>query len=133
MLNKILYICKWIGGVIGGITAIAGIILFIYSQGIKSEQEKIKDYSLEAKVDRLIEYDSIKTIKLDQVLINQDEFSQKQIMFEKKMDNLNNSYINHLKTDKKIDELINYLEGVKKNNENILYPIVFKNQELKLR
>lgn len=126
MFSKILYIAKWVAGIVGGITAIAGVITFIYTQGIKAEQEKNKESTIEAKVDKMIVSDSIKTIKLDQLLVNQNEFILKQKSFEKKLDNLNNSYINHLRTDKKVDELIQYLEGVKKNNEINLYPIVWQ-------
>lgn len=132
MWDKILYISKWIAGVVGGITAIASIIIVIYSQGAKSEQKKIKDSSIEYKVDKLIVSDSLKNIKIDKVLLNQSDFSVKQSDMSGKLDNLNKSYINHLKTDKKVDELIQYLEGVKKNNEINLYQTVFVPKTLQI-
>jgi hypothetical protein len=116
MWSKILHISKWIAGVIGGATAIAGIVMFIYNTGIKHEKEVQKDTSLEKKVDMLIVSDSLKTVKLDQVLVNQSDFAANQFNMNSKLDRLNNSYINHLKTDQKLDQVIEYLEGEKKNN-----------------
>lgn len=125
MLEKILYIAKWIAGVIGAVTAILGIVTLIYTQGIKAEQKKSKNSTIESKVDKLIVLDSIKSLKIDQMLVNQEKFGERQKNIEIKVDNLNRSYINHLKSDKRVDELINYLEGIKKNGETNLYPIVW--------
>jgi len=116
MWSKILYISKWIAGVVGGMTAVVGIVLFIYNTGIKHERQVQKDYTLEKKVDLLIVSDSLKNIKLDQVLDNQKDLSSNQFSMSSKLDRLNNSYVNHLKKDQKVEELIEYLEGVKKNN-----------------
>jgi hypothetical protein len=126
MLSKVLNIAKWIAGVVGGVTAIAGIVTFIYTQGIKAEQKKLKSTSLEAKVDKLVVSDSIKNDKLDRMLYFQEISNNKQQQMDKKLDNLNASYINHLKADKKIDELIKYLEGTQeqlKKNGSYLLPI----------
>jgi hypothetical protein len=129
MWNKILKIATWIGGVVGGITAIAGIVAFIYSQGIKAEQKKSKDTAVieavnevKSKLGDLQGSDSLKTIQLSQIILNQKEQS-------KKIDNLNVSYINHLKTDKKLDELILFLETEKKNKELTFYRIPSETQE----
>ena len=127
--DKILYIFKWIAGVIAGTTAIIGIITLIYTQGVRAAESKYRSNSIEVKVDRLICLDSIKNEKIDQVLINQDQFTYKQIIIEKKLDDLNRSYVNHLKTDKKVDELIEYLEGTKeeelkkKDQSYVIVPI----------
>ena len=68
MWANILKICKWIGGVVGGITAVGSIVLVIYTQGIKAEQKRSKDYSFESKVDKLIVNDSVKTEMLYTIL-----------------------------------------------------------------
>lgn len=116
MWSKILYVSKWIAGVVGGMTAVAGIVLFIYNTGIRHERQVQKDYSLEKKVDMLIVSDSLKNIKIDMILDNQKDLSSNQFSMNSKLDRLNNSYINHLKKEEKVDQLIEYLEGVKKNN-----------------
>ena len=126
MWDKVLYIAKWVAGVIGGAMAVLGVVTLIYTQGVKAEQKKAQNSTIESKVDKLIVSDSIKSFKIDQVLVNQEKFGERQKDIETKVDNLNRSYINHLKTDKKVDELINYLDGIKKNGETNLYPIVWQ-------
>ena len=116
MWDKSLYAFKWIGGIIGGVMAIVGVVTIIYTQGIKAEQKRYKESTVENKIDKLIVSDSIQSIKIDEVLSNQTNFTTEQASINSKLDNLNKSYINHLKTDKKVDELIQYLEDVKKNN-----------------
>jgi len=124
MWNKILYVSKWIAGVIGGLMAIGGIVTLIWTQGVKAEQKKNKESNIETKIDRLVISDSIKTVKLDLVLENQLEFDKRQTKINTRLDALNKSYINLLKSDQKINELIQYLEDVKKNNTIGLYPTV---------
>ena len=124
MWNKILYVSKWIAGVIGGLMAIGGIVTLIWTQGVKAEQKKNKESNIETKIDRLVISDSIKTVKLDLVLENQLEFDKRQTKINTRLDALNKSYINLLKSDQKINELIQYLEDVKKNNTVELYPTV---------
>jgi len=126
MLSKILNISKWIAGVIGGITAIAGIVMFIYSQGIKAEQKKSKDTAVieavnEVKVNlrELKGSDSLKTIQLSQIISNQKDQS-------KKLDNLQNSYILHLQESKKFNEAIDLLKAEKKNEGVTLWQIPYK-------
>ena len=116
MWDKSLYVFKWIGGIIGGVMAIVGVVTIIYTQGIKAEQKRYKESAVENKIDKLIVSDSIQSIKIDEVLSNQTNFTTEQASINSKLDNLNKSYIKHLKTDKKVDELIQYLEDVKKNN-----------------
>jgi len=116
MLSKILNIAKWIGGVIGGVMAIGGIVTLIWTQGVKAEQKRNKESNIEVKIDRLVISDSLKTVKLDQVLTNQEEFDKRQTKINTRLDALNRSYINLLKSDQKVNELIQYLEDVKKNS-----------------
>jgi len=129
MWNKILYVSKWIAGVIGGLMAVGGIVTLIWTQGVKAEQKKNKESNIETKIDRLVISDSIKTVKLDLVLENQLEFDKRQTKINTRLDALNKSYINLLKSDQKINELIQYLEDVKKNNTIGLYPTVLTQDE----
>ena len=129
MWDKILYAGKWIAGVASGVVVIISIGTFVYTQGQKTEREKLKDTSTEMKVDKLIVSDSIKNVKIDQILSNQSQYLTSQKEMNKSLDNLNKSYINHLKTEKKVDQLIEYLEDVKKNGEINLFPIVYKQIE----
>jgi hypothetical protein len=118
--SKILSIAKWFGGVIGGGMAILGVVTLIYAQGIKAEQKRSKDSTIEYKVDKLIVLDSVRSVKLDEIISNQDKIVVAQKASNLKFDKLNNSYIMLLKTDKKIDVLIQYLQEeqeVKKNLE----------------
>jgi len=126
MWDKILYIAKCTAGIIGGIMAIVGIVSLIYGKGMKAQSLQTNHIIIEKKVDMLIRMDSTKSVKIDQILINQEKFGERQKNIEVKVDNLNKSYINHLKSDKKVDELINYLEEVKKNGETNLYPTVLR-------
>jgi hypothetical protein len=122
-----------VGAIIGGITAIAGIVSFIYVKGMKAQSLQSNNITIEKKVDMLIKMDSSKSIKIDQLLVNQEKFRESQKDFEIKVDNLNKSYINHLKSDKKVDELIDYLEGIKKNGDLNLYPIVWQPTQQNLK
>jgi hypothetical protein len=133
MLNRLVYIAKCVGAIIGGITAIAGIVSFIYVKGMKAQSLQSNNITIEKKVDMLIKMDSSKSIKIDQLLVNQEKFRESQKQFEIKVDNLNKSYINHLKSDKKVDELIDYLEGIKKNGDLNLYPIVWQPTQQNLK
>jgi hypothetical protein len=126
MWDRILYIGKWIAGVGSGIAVLISVIMFVYSQGQKTERDKFKDTSTELKVDKLIISDSIKNVKIDQILSNQNQFLSSQKDITRSLNNLNNSYINHLKNDKKVDQLIEYLESVKKNGELNLFPTVYR-------
>jgi len=122
-----------VGAIIGGLTAIAGIVSFIYVKGMKAQSLQSNNIAIEKKVDMLIRMDSSKSIKIDQLLVNQEKFRESQKDFEIKVDNLNKSYINHLKSDKKVDELIDYLEGIKKNGDLNLYPIVWQPTQQNLK
>jgi hypothetical protein len=126
MTEKIFYIAKWVGGVIGGVMAVIGVLSLVYNKGMTAQALQSNHVVIEKKVDMLIKMDSVKAIKIDQILVNQERFGERQKDIESKVDNLNKSYINHLKSDKKVDELINYLEGIKKNGETNLYPIVWQ-------
>jgi hypothetical protein len=59
MSEKVLNLAKWIGGVFGGATAIASIVILIYTQGVKAEQKRTKSTNQVVRIDTWIKYDSI--------------------------------------------------------------------------
>lgn len=108
MLTKIANIAKWIGGVIGAGMAVVGVYTLIFGLGAKSAIEANNDTEFKTKtittLNKLVQSDSLKNIKLDEVIENQ--YTQQQSLKA-----LNSSYVNLLKGSGKVDELIKYLES----------------------
>lgn len=57
---------KKVGAYIGTIMGVIGLTTLIFTQGIKHEQKRANDTSVEIKVDRLIAADSLQNTKWDE-------------------------------------------------------------------
>ena len=56
---------KRIGTYVGTIMGVIGLTTLVFTQGIKHEQKRVTDSSVEIKVDKLITADSLQNIKWD--------------------------------------------------------------------
>jgi hypothetical protein len=130
MWANILKICKWIGGVVGGITAVGSIVLVIYTQGIKAEQKRSKDYTFESKVDKLIVNDSVKTEMLYTILNDVGELKAGQSAQVKEQKVMKNIMIQQFSKTMTREEMLDmfgaFEEKSLKKNESYLNEIQLK-------
>lgn len=122
---------KKIGLYIGIITGVLAIGATIYNWGVKHEQKKAQDTTIEAKVDRLIVSDSLQTIYqrtvMDSIhkLSNQLRFYGREFSMMKQSDeNLKNYMMKNAATKDDVMEVLQIWE-VKKNEQ----PIALRNLE----
>ena len=125
MKEKILNIAKYLTTGASVVALISGIAISNYKA--KVERQKILQAQEETSKNIRSFNDSIYKSVTD---LKRDIFDIKNILDHNtvKLDKMNNSYIQHLRGDNKVDQLIKYLEStqeqLKKNNEISLKEIV---------
>jgi hypothetical protein len=96
--------------VIGALSSVYGAYSFLNRKVIDQERKYQNEISLNKKIDRLIIYDSLKSIQFLQIIDTLKIVTSKQNTLIRQQKILNASYKEHLKQAKKIDELINFYE-----------------------
>jgi hypothetical protein len=120
MLTKLVNIIKsYIIPIGGGISVIAGGIMYVYSLGIKAERSTTHNISLEMKVDKLITSDSLKSIKIDSLYYGQRRMLRSVTSIGNTVGIVKTQLGNHIiKTSQDKDEILNWVNAFeeKKNS-----------------
>ena len=120
MVEKFINIIKsYIIPIGGGISVIAGGIMFIYAQGIKAERSATHNISLELKVDRLITSDSLKSIKMDTLYFGQRNILRRMTSIGSTVGIVKTQLGNHIiKTSQDKNDILNWVNAFeeKKNS-----------------
>jgi hypothetical protein len=106
------------------ISAVSTLAMVIYNKGKADAKKEVKEISYEGKIDKLIKADSLKTITLQKLIVNQDSIIDDQrdhMMYESKQEarfkTLESSYTDFLQVANRLDVYVKYLEATKKENE----------------
>jgi hypothetical protein len=125
MLIKLINIIKtYIIPIGGGISIIAGGIMFVYSKGINAERAATHNISLEMKVDKLIASDSIRTVKMDTIYFSQKRMIRKMTSIGNTVGIVKTQLGNHIiKTSNDKQDIIDWFNAIEeKKNSSIYYP-----------
>ena len=108
--NIITQVSAVVGGVIIIITSFAGGYSFITKKAITRDKEKSAIVIMDKKVDRLIENDSVRLVTYKDLSDSIRALSRKLQIYVNKQNAVNISYVDHLKLENKMDQLIKYYE-----------------------
>lgn len=112
-MNKIKNIALWITAVFAAISTIYGAYSFFSRKIIESDRKQQSDVVLIQAVNKLVKSDSLALVQFSQVMDTLEKVMQTQAVMVSKQKALNASFVKHLKSSEKIDELINYYEQQK--------------------
>lgn len=113
MTDKIKNIATWITAVFVAISTIYGAYSFFSRKIIESDRKSQSDAVLIQAVNKLVKSDSIASVQFSQVMDTLEKVMQTQSLLVSKQNKLNASFVKHLKSSEKIDELINFYEQQK--------------------
>jgi hypothetical protein len=112
-MSKVKNIALWISAIIAAVSSLYGGYSFFSRKIIESDRKQQSELVLIEAVNKLVKSDSISTAQFYQVIDTLSQIKSGQDLLMIRQKKLNNSFVEHLKLSKRVDELINYYEKSK--------------------